>query len=167
MSREMVLIPKPKYEELLKNEKTNNDGEYNSSHNPSNQTGKSPIEDKQNTDSGLNAKNEPLKKEKGSVKHENLETDTTHRSQIGKGKSYIKRTPLNFLKAREKKFIVTHRNKKLNSNINGWYLIFKENVSVVTICHFIIHHLPFHYVLAVVLLCLTASFILNHLTFNH
>ena len=105
MSREMILIPKLKYEELLKNEKTN-DGEYNSSHNPSNQTGKSPIEDKQNTDSnsGLNAKYEPLKKEKGSVKHENLETDTTHASQIGKGKSYIKRTPLNFLKAKEIKF---------------------------------------------------------------
>ena len=65
MSREMILIPKLKCEELFKNEKTNNDGEYNSPHNPSNQTAKSPIEDKQNTDSGLNAKNEPLKKEKG------------------------------------------------------------------------------------------------------
>ena len=80
MSREMILIPKLKYEELLKNEKTNNDGEYNSSHNPSNQTGKSPIEDKQNTDSRLNAKNEPLKKEKGSVKHENLETYNSRES---------------------------------------------------------------------------------------
>jgi hypothetical protein len=49
-------------------------------------------------------KNEPLKKEKGSVNHENLEPDTTHRSQIGKGKSYIKRTPSNFLEARERKF---------------------------------------------------------------
>jgi hypothetical protein len=38
MSREMILIPKLKYEELFKNEKTNNDGEYNSSHNPSNKT---------------------------------------------------------------------------------------------------------------------------------
>ena len=86
MSREMILIPKLKCEELFKNEKTNNDGEHNSSHNPSNKTGKSPIEDKQNTDSGINAKNEPLKKEKGSVNHENLEPDTTHGNQIGKGK---------------------------------------------------------------------------------
>ena len=38
MSREMILIPKLKYEELFKNEKTNNDGEHNSSHNPSNKT---------------------------------------------------------------------------------------------------------------------------------
>lgn len=62
MSREMIFIPKLKYEELFKNEKTNNDGEHNSSHNPSSKTGKTPIEDKQNTDSGINAKNEPLKK---------------------------------------------------------------------------------------------------------
>lgn len=122
MSREMILIPKLKYEELFKNEKTNNDGEHNSSHNPSNKTGKTPKEDKQNTDSGINAKNEPLKKEKGSVNHENLETDTTHGSQIGKGKSYIKRTPSDVLEARERKF---HRDtSKQKTELKHKWMVF-------------------------------------------
>lgn len=97
MAREMILIPKLKYEELLKNETREMVNER--------------VNDSSEKDKVYNIKTDPPKKEPmrnlerdpliQEHTSENTENNANETNQIGKGASYVKMTPASFLNMKQ------------------------------------------------------------------